>query len=124
MSAIDLPRFKEALDILRRHDIKVGVLLDLGCGDGGLTIEVAKVVGASEVYCADVDVDALSVASSRGLKTFAIDLSRDKIPLPDGSVDLVTSFEVIEHLVDPDTCSGRFIESLKLEATYSLQRQT
>jgi predicted RNA methylase len=68
MSTIDLPRFKEALDMLRRHNIKVGVLLDLGCGDGGLTVEVAKVVGASEVYCADVDVNALSVASSRGLK--------------------------------------------------------
>jgi SAM-dependent methyltransferase len=101
-SAVDLPRFKEALDLLKRHDIKANVLVDLGCGDGSLTIEMAKVVGASEVYCVDVDAEALNVAASRGLRTFVIDLSSDRIPLPDESVDLATALEVIEHLVNPD----------------------
>lgn len=100
--AIDLPRLKKVLDLLKRYDIKADVLIDLGCGDGRLTVEMAKVVGASEVYCIDVDAKALNVAASRGLRTFAIDLSSDRFPLPDESVDLATALEVIEHLSNPD----------------------
>jgi SAM-dependent methyltransferase len=96
------PRFKETLDLLKRYDIKADVLIDLGCGDGCLTVEMAKVVGASEVYCIDVEQRALAAAASRGLRTFAIDLSSDRFPLPDQSVDLATALEVIEHLSNPD----------------------
>jgi predicted RNA methylase len=77
-----LPRFKEAIGLLKRYNVRADVLLDLGCSDGSLTVEIAKVVGASETYCVDIDVNALGVASARGLKTFVADLSRDRIPPP------------------------------------------
>jgi ubiquinone/menaquinone biosynthesis C-methylase UbiE len=109
------PRFREALNLLKRYNIKVHTLLDLGCGDGSLTIEVAKAVEAKEIYCIDIDARALSVAGAHGAKTFLLDLSKDKIPLPDNSVDLATSFEVIEK---------RFIGFSNLMVTYLYQRQT
>jgi len=87
--------------------------LDLGCGDGSLTIEVAKAVEAKEIYCIDIDARALSVAGARGAKTFLLDLSKDKIPLPDNSVDLATSFEVIEHLINPDNMLKEVYRVLK-----------
>jgi SAM-dependent methyltransferase len=97
-----LPRFKEALSVLKRYNVRADVLLDLGCSDGSLTVEIARVVGASVTYCVDIDVNALGVALARGLKTSVADLSRDRIPLPDNSVDLAVSLEVIEHLLNPD----------------------
>jgi SAM-dependent methyltransferase len=97
-----LPRFREAISVLKRYNVRADVLLDLGCSDGSLTVEIAKVVGASETYCVDIDVNALGVASARGLKTFVADLSRDRIPLPDNSVDLAVSLEVIQFLLNPD----------------------
>jgi len=99
--------------MLRRYNIKAHTLLDLGCGDGSLTIEVAKAVKAKKIYCVDIDARALSVAEARGAKTFLLDLSKDKIPLQDNSVDLVTSFEVIEHLINPDNMLKEVYRVLK-----------
>ncbi|MBS7610479.1 class I SAM-dependent methyltransferase [Candidatus Bathyarchaeota archaeon] len=76
--------------------------LDVGCGYGDITAEVAKTVGAREVYGIDLDKDALESMKNRGFKVFNLDVSKDKIPLSDGSIELVTAFELIEHLLNPD----------------------
>ena len=102
MGVEGLPRFKEVINVLKRHNVRARVLVDLGCNDGSLTIEMAKAVEAEEVYCVDIDVNALNIAKNRGLKTIIADLSNDKLPIQNGSADLVTALEVIEHLVNPD----------------------
>ena len=38
----------------------------------------------------------------RAIKTFKADLSKEHIPLPNESIDIVTALEVIEHLLNPD----------------------
>ncbi|RLF11051.1 MAG: hypothetical protein DRJ62_04225 [Thermoprotei archaeon] len=75
--------------------------LDLGCGDGALTVKVAGIVDASEVHGVDDDPEALREASRRGLKVYNCDLNRDALPFSDGYFDLATAFEVVEHLENP-----------------------
>jgi len=96
------PRIATALELLRGANVKAEAMLDLSCNDGSVTIEIAKAVGAKEVYGVDIDENALKLAAARGIKVFKCDLSRDPIPIDDESVDLVTALEVIEHLVNPD----------------------
>ena len=96
------PRVTEAIKILREFNIKATTYLDLGCSNGRITEIIAKVVNAKEVYGIDIDSNALEEARSRGIKTFNLDLSKDRFPLNDDSVDLITAFEVIEHLANPD----------------------
>ncbi|MGC8949463.1 MAG: methyltransferase domain-containing protein, partial [Thermoprotei archaeon] len=49
------------------------------------------------VYGVDLDYEALTQASRRGLTVFKADLSRNLISLLDESVDLVLALEVIEY---------------------------
>ena len=95
-----LPRFDVVIRLLK--DIKAKTLLDLGCGSGALTLRIAQVIGAAEVYGVDIDDEALRIAEMRGIKTFKVDLSKEHIPLPDESIDIITALEVLEHLLNPD----------------------
>ena len=100
-----LPRFNVVIQQVLK-DIKAKSLLDLGCGRGDLTLRIAQVVKASEVYGVDIDDEVLRVAEMRGIKTFKADLSKEHIPLPNESIDIVTALEIIEHLLNPDHMKG------------------
>lgn len=99
---MELPRVNEAVKLLKKFSVKTDVYVDLGCNDGSITVEIARAVNAKTAYCIDIDSEALVKARGKGLITYEVDLSTGKIPLSNESVDLVTAFEVIEHLINPD----------------------
>ena len=41
-TAKGLPRVKEAIEILKKFNVKVNTYVDLGCSDGSIAIEIAK----------------------------------------------------------------------------------
>jgi SAM-dependent methyltransferase len=75
----------------------VGDALDLGCGDGRLTAELA----AERVTAADVSSVALERAAARLPAARRVELEPDEpLPLPDNAFDLVLCAETIEHVRD------------------------
>lgn len=75
--------------------------LDIGCGDGSLTIKVASIIEALEIYGVDVDESALARAIERGITALKCNLDEEPLPFTNDSFDLITAFEVIEHLNNP-----------------------
>src|SRR3954451_23718905 len=74
-----------------------GRLLDLGCNDGAFTVELAKKVGAAEVFGVEVGAELAREAAERGVEVSANDLN-ESLPYADAEFDVVHSNQVIEHL--------------------------
>jgi SAM-dependent methyltransferase len=76
---------------------KAGAILDLGCGTGYGTVEL---FGGTSIVGADVSAEAVAYARAnygREGVTF-LEASCEALPLTDHQFDLITCFEVIEHL--------------------------
>ena len=94
-----MPDLDGMLDQLaRRPDRPIDGLLDIGCGMGALTTRIGSRLGIDRLIGVDCDLDRLGAAAGRGIETHALDLERDAIPVPSGSVQLVTCFGVLAYL--------------------------
>ena len=71
-----------------------GVVLDAGSGSGGWLTKLLP--HASRAIACDLLRPAVA-----GAECHAVDLSKEPLPCPDSSVDLITALELIEHLANP-----------------------
>jgi SAM-dependent methyltransferase len=96
LSALTLRRYGEVLDMLEQFRT-TGRLLDVGCGDGHF-LDVARQRGW-HVYGSEYGEGPRLRARARGLdvRTAPFTATRDEL----ASFDVITAFEVIEHMVDP-----------------------
>ena len=87
--------------------------LDAGCGTGWLAAS-ATARGLRAVGM-DIAGNAISVAKNTSPKTTFLEHSLEDLPWPleKGSFDVVTSFEVIEHLLEPQSLIKGMYEVLK-----------
>lgn len=91
------------IDAVRRHlPVRGDRLLDIGCGDGTYTVELAE--GYVRVDAIDVETDRLDALTERIRGTelenrFGVHkMSADALAFDSGTFDRVTAFEVVEHL--------------------------
>ena len=76
--------------------------LDVGCGNGKLTMEFANRLGLSHIYGVDNDSKRLVEAKNRGVITERVDLNKDVLPFQDNYFDIVLCHQVAEHIVNVD----------------------
>ncbi len=86
-------------------------VLDIASGEG-YGCHILKQAGASQVIGVDLSPEAVAHARSK----YGIDArvgNAEAIPLPDQSVDLVVSFETVEHVPHPDRFVAEISRVLK-----------
>jgi 2-polyprenyl-3-methyl-5-hydroxy-6-metoxy-1,4-benzoquinol methylase len=110
LSPITIKRYHELLDKMEPYR-KTNRLIDVGCGIGYF-LEVAKERGW-EVYGTEFTDEAVEICRNKGI-------TMHKGPLDSGNYegldfDVVTSFEVIEHINNPIEELNHFYELLRKE---------
>ena len=78
-----------------------GILLDIGCGDGTITLQLKKTLGC-EVRAVDLIQKNVDNVKKLGIPATQVDLNRDRLPFKDGSIDCVFAGEILEHVVDSE----------------------
>lgn len=86
-------------------------LLDVGCGPGTITVDLAAMVAPGEVVAVDsaagILEEARVTAAGRGVGTITFE-EADALALPyaDGRFDVVHAHQVLQHLGDPVAALG------------------
>jgi ubiquinone/menaquinone biosynthesis C-methylase UbiE len=82
-------------------DIKPNSILDVGCGKGVFVNDMQQLFHIPEVY----GLDIASIRTGKNIqndKITWIDSQAHDIPLPDSSVEYITSFDCLEHVLTED----------------------
>ena len=90
-----LPRLAPGLD-----------LLDVGCGPGTLTCDLARAVAPGRVVGIDAASDVVAAARSEAAATCSVPVSFEvadlfALPFADDSFDVVHAHQVLQHVADP-----------------------
>ncbi|MDQ6716229.1 MAG: class I SAM-dependent methyltransferase [Actinomycetota bacterium] len=94
--------------------VRPGDALDVGAAGGGNT-RVLRDLGWRPVAL-EYGVEGAEVAHERGLQTLRADATR--IPLADGSLDLVVAFDILEHIEDDELAVREVRRLLRPDGTY------
>jgi ubiquinone/menaquinone biosynthesis C-methylase UbiE len=89
-------------------------LLDVGCGPGTITLDLAARVAPGRVRGVDVSAEVIEQAraSADGRAEFAVD-DAYHLDLPDGSFDVVHAHQVLQHLTDPVAAAAEWRRVLR-----------
>ena len=90
-------------EYLRKHLVKGISVLDVGCGPGNLTADIAELVHPSAVVGIDIAGDVIEMAkadfASRSISFEVADIY--SLNYPDDSFDVVHAHQVLQHLGNP-----------------------
>lgn len=96
-STITVKRYNQLLDEFEKYR-KTNRLLDVGCGRGWFLLEAQK--RNWKVYGTEFAKEALTLCSEKGISMKDGELDPTKFEFSD--FDVITSFEVIEHINNPN----------------------
>ena len=97
---ISAESIRAILELLESNDS--AEFLDIGCGDGKITLKAARIIGTNKIYGIDIIDETIAKAKENGIDVRSGDLNR-RFPFEDNSFDVVLASEIIEHLYDTDS---------------------
>ncbi len=77
-------------------------LLDCGCDEGDITLEIAKRINTQKNYGIDIIKERYIKAQQKGIIVKHCDLNNERFPFESESIDVVHANQVIEHLWNLD----------------------
>jgi methionine biosynthesis protein MetW len=95
-------RMPKAVRMFLRHVPRVSRLLDIGCGDGHLTLYMKQALSLAETHGVEISQTNVKRARSKGIHASLVDIGVEALPFEDSSFDAIFCGELIEHLLDPD----------------------
>ena len=107
------PRFAIVAEIFSQ--LEGDRLLDIGCGDGDISLLLRERVQAKQVFGIDISHEAVSVAQGKGIEARQLDIDEGDLPFEDDYFDLIYCGELIEHVFDPDHLLKEIHRVLKAE---------
>jgi 2-polyprenyl-3-methyl-5-hydroxy-6-metoxy-1,4-benzoquinol methylase len=109
--AIFRPRAERLATLVRSQGVRTGTLADVGAGFGTFCEEVAGLGLFERVVAVEPTPVLAAACRRRGLEV--IEQPAESDALDDESFDVVTAFEVIEHLVEPRVLLERAARALR-----------
>jgi ubiquinone/menaquinone biosynthesis C-methylase UbiE len=94
-----------------------GVVVDVGCGSGYSLPKLAQRFAPEELVGVDIDPQMLQAARAEaaraGVPVKLVESSSTRMPLADGSVDLLFCHQTFHHLVEQEAALQEFLRVLK-----------
>jgi len=114
---LDLLRGKDRqiISTLKKHGIKNKNCLDIGPGTGRF-VQFLKNENANLICAADISTEALKCCEKYIDGSQKIDIEHESLQFGDNSFDVIISFEVLEHLREPDNYISEIIRVAKNDA--------
>jgi 2-polyprenyl-3-methyl-5-hydroxy-6-metoxy-1,4-benzoquinol methylase len=115
---LDRRKLKSILKALPRRP---GSYLDVGCGDGRF-LRVMESEGVPRAECHGLELDPRPVArlAAEGFSVWG-ERVEECARIPDGTLDLVTMFHVIEHVGDPGAVAASIYRWLAPGGVFALE---
>ena len=88
-------------------------LLDVGCGDGMVTLKFAKEIGTKNISGIEIVQENIDKAIAIGIDAHLGDLNQ-RLPFENESFDVIIASHVIEHVYDTDTFLKEVYRNLKV----------
>jgi|GEM_PF-326724 len=86
--------------------------IDLGCGDGDITMKVANKIKTKNIYGVEIEKNDVIPGKQKGILIKEFNLNK-KFDLEDNFFDIAYSNQVIEHLYDSDNFISEIYRILK-----------
>jgi ubiquinone/menaquinone biosynthesis C-methylase UbiE len=121
VSRLLVRRFRARIDNLIRT-VAPASLLDVGCGEGIVTDELALLLPSARVTGIDVPNAGLASEWSRRSAEYVAGTAYE-LPFDDGEFDLVSAIEVFEHLERPEAALTEMARVARKHVLVSVPRE-